>query len=293
MKWFFTRFLFHFFLFTSGIFVWVLVFNENVPHEKEYSDYNSFTDITYVEFTSWKEVEAETRQKYQEFLNQNIQKEQDIFSGKKSTISYFPENLSQNSRLKNKISSLQKILDSELFSSYHFDLFIELHQTPYKVRGTFQNKTIKLFWVLDLSDEEFIAVFLHELGHYFDVHYFEKRVLFDLSDRFYNLSWESSRVMKSWLSNSDFVSGYAMTNKFEDFAETFTYYVMYNSEFLEKTQDSEILSEKYYFFQKFLFRNAEFLQTSFSTQEMKSYYWDITKKAFSLEKLLNYFEKWI
>jgi len=82
-----------------------------------------------------------------------------------------------------------------------------------------------------------------------------------------------------------------MTNKFEDFAETFTYYVMYNSEFLEKTQDSEILSEKYYFFQKFLFRNAEFLQTSFSTQEMKSYYWDITKKAFSLEKLLNYFEK--
>ena len=81
-----------------------------------------------------------------------------------------------------------------------------------------------------------------------------------------------------------------MTNKFEDFAETFLYYMLFNTEFLQKSQNSEILREKYAFFQKYLFRKGEFLQTNFSQEEALPYYWDITKKSFSLEKLLNYFE---
>ena len=34
----------------------------------------------------------------------------------------------------------------------------------------------------------------------------------------------------------DFVSWYAMTNKYEDFAESFTYYILHNKDFLNKTK---------------------------------------------------------
>jgi hypothetical protein len=39
-----------------------------------------------------------------------------------------------------------------------------------------------------------------------------------------------------------------MTNKYEDFAESFAYYILHNNDFLEKTKKSNILLEKYDFF---------------------------------------------
>jgi hypothetical protein len=50
-----------------------------------------------------------------------------------------------------------------------------------------------------------------------------------------------------------------MTNKYEDFAETFTYFVLHNDDFLEKTKQSDILKAKYNFFIKYLFRENEFV----------------------------------
>ena len=38
---------------------------------------------------------------------------------------------------------------------------------------------------------------------------------------FYQLSWIDINIMKAGLNTKDFVSGYAMTNKYEDFAESF------------------------------------------------------------------------
>jgi hypothetical protein len=46
-----------------------------------------------------------------------------------------------------------------------------------------------------------------------------------------------------------------MTNKYEDFAETFTYYVLHNSDFVEKTKKSEVLKRKYDFFRNYIFGN--------------------------------------
>jgi hypothetical protein len=46
-----------------------------------------------------------------------------------------------------------------------------------------------------------------------------------------------------------------MTNKYEDFAESLTYYIVSNKDFLEKSEKSEILQEKYNFFANNLFSN--------------------------------------
>jgi hypothetical protein len=55
-----------------------------------------------------------------------------------------------------------------------------------------------------------------------------------------------------------------MTNKYEDFAETFTYYVLHNKDFQEKTKKSEVLKLKYNFFDKILFQENTFAGTDFS-----------------------------
>jgi hypothetical protein len=80
-------------------------------------------------------------------------------------------------------------------------------------------------------------------------------VFTDTSYYFYNISWESIKVLKPGLEQKDFVSGYAMTNKYEDFAESFTYYILHNDDFLEKSRQSALLRAKYDFFSKYLFRD--------------------------------------
>jgi hypothetical protein len=45
-----------------------------------------------------------------------------------------------------------------------------------------------------------------------------------------------------------------MTNKYEDFAESFTYYILHNDDFALKAEKSDILKKKYNFFNIFLFK---------------------------------------
>ena len=69
-----------------------------------------------------------------------------------------------------------------------------------------------------------------------------------------------------------------MTNKYEDFSESFTYYVLHNLDFREKAKESDLLLDKYIYFEKYLFRNDEFKTDSFkTTTQVKDYYRDITK----------------
>ncbi|MDR1987693.1 MAG: hypothetical protein LBQ24_02825 [Candidatus Peribacteria bacterium] len=80
-----------------------------------------------------------------------------------------------------------------------------------------------------------------------------------------------------------------MTNKYEDFAETFTYYVLHNSDFLEKSKTSEILKKKYNFFSKYIFYDNEFTDSSLiSENEILDYYRDTTKIEYSLQNFLQY-----
>jgi hypothetical protein len=62
---------------------------------------------------------------------------------------------------------------------------------------------------------------------------------------------------------TDFLSGYALTNKYEDFAESFTFYVFHNEDFRSRAQKNLMIARKYNFFRKYVFINTEFADTSF------------------------------
>jgi hypothetical protein len=82
-----------------------------------------------------------------------------------------------------------------------------------------------------------------------------------------------------------------MTNKYEDFSESFTYYLLHNNDFLEKSKQSSIMREKYNFFRRYLFEGNDFFGTDFSDGNIiRAYYWDITKIPFDVKNFLQYME---
>jgi hypothetical protein len=47
-----------------------------------------------------------------------------------------------------------------------------------------------------MKSEEFVSVGIHEFSHYVDIYLLEKKVIQDLSDHFYEISWDKTRVLK-------------------------------------------------------------------------------------------------
>ena len=124
--------------------------------------------------------------------------------------------------------------------------------------------------------------------------YLEKQVIYDISDKFYDISWDDTKTLKNWSDKNDFVSWYAMTNKYEDFAESFTYYILFNDDFRKKTWKSNLLEEKYNFFSNYVFKNDEFKKTNFKYEhDLTDYVRDSTKINFSIKNFLEYLQNWI
>lgn len=209
---------------------------------------------------------------------------------KRVSFSYFPINL--NSEVPDYVNSFKSFLYSYLISDKIDLLKVEMHQDKPWIRWNMKNHSIKLFWIKQMNITESTAVWIHEFWHFLDLYYFKKHVINDISDYFYNISWDSAKVIKSWQKIDDFVSWYSMTNKYEDFAESFIYFVLHNSDFKEKSTKSQFLKMKYDFFNTYLFRGHEFDKSDFSAWEViKPYYRDITKINFSLQNFLEFLKK--
>lgn len=221
-----------------------------------------------------KELEAE---KIEENNNLNI------------TFKFFPEEVKSDLTQEKKIQNIQTFFNSRIFNQKEVICSINFYEEIINwIRWKFKNSEINLYSSNKLSKNEINSVFIHEFWHYVDINFFEKNILKDISEDFYDISWESSKVLKAWQSQTDFVSWYAMTNKYEDFAESFTYYILDNKNFLLKTEKSKYLKQKYDFFKNNFFKDNEFINTSFLDWEDKDYYWDITKINYFLQNLLNY-----
>lgn len=238
------------------------------------------------------------KQKYDQIINdlrERVQKKEIELSTHNSVlIAYHPAILENYLQSNDWVIAIKQTLYSDIFSSKDMNFLLEFYKKKEKIRGKFYNNIIQMYGISQLNKNEILSVFIHELGHYFDIVYLEKKVLFDVSDMFYQLSWIDINIMKAGLNTKDFVSGYAMTNKYEDFAESFTYYVLFNDDFREKASQSDILQKKYNFFSSKIFRNDEFKKTNFrTTDKIEEYYWDTTKINFSLENFLEYLKKWI
>lgn len=205
---------------------------------------------------------------------------------------YVPDDFRSDVNLQTFI--LKKILSSTVINDKVVNLSVELNKIIYDVRWKMKWWIIKLFWVKNYENEEITSVFIHEFAHHLDIYYLDSSSFnnTDPSKYFYDISWESTKVIKKWLVWNDFVSWYAMTNKYEDFAESFAYYVLHNNDFKSKMQKSEILKQKYNYFADYIFKNSEFQESNFSSDvTMSDYYRDITKIGIKLENFLQYLQK--
>lgn len=125
----------------------------------------------------------------------------------------------------------------------------------------------------DVTDNELMSVFVHEMGHVVDTglhtgSYWAGKSEFidgnvpvyndDLSLRFYRISWVNEKEMKRDAQKTDFVTGYAMTDPFEDFAETYNFYILHGAQFREMTVYNRQLWRKYMFMKYYIFEGKEF-----------------------------------
>ncbi|MBP9717870.1 hypothetical protein KBD59_01095 [Candidatus Gracilibacteria bacterium] len=154
---------------------------------------------------------------------------------------------------------------------------------------------------LNVTRGELASVLTHEMGHIVDsstlvgfnndidtgFYDFSKLVTVDdPSLQFYKIAWDSSEKMKDPASELDFVSGYAMSDPFEDFAETYAFYRLHGHEFRTLIQSSEMLKQKYEFMKTNVFYGQEFELDQDSEMDIWSRHYDVTVMPFDVQRFL-------
>ncbi len=175
-----------------------------------------------------------------------------------------------------RLSFIKKQVRSSILAlpKWHTDPLtkLEIRNETNVSRGLSSAKKIILHTnSIDTSDE-LQSVFIHELGHIVDLGALKGKrgsqtkfqdgktpiLSDDLSVQFYNISWISAQVRKRTSQRRDFVSGYAQTDCFEDFAETYLMYRLHGENFRALSQKSSFLQKKYDFMKTYIFGNIEF-----------------------------------
>lgn len=183
---------------------------------------------------------------------------------------------------------IARILRSAFFPFSYEGLLVFIDTNQREPRGQIRGKDMRLSAHI-VSDAEFLQLFVHELGHFVDIYMLRaSRFSSDPSQDFYAINWKKPTIKRPAASLSSFVSGYAATNQYEDFAETFVWYVFHNDTFAEQAMKNEDLRRKYLFFSDVVFVNGEFQGTDFSLGEVPAYLWDTTKAPILLENYLSF-----
>jgi hypothetical protein len=146
-----------------------------------------------------------------------------------------------------------------------------------------------------VPDNEFRALLIHECGHVVDLGGFrgtasaglteffdgnEPIYANDPSIAFYRISWDSANQRKLTASKADFVSGYAMSDPFEDFAESFAYYILQKQQFAKLAKKNKALAAKYAWFEKNISTEIEMVAMGKHVRGAKEP-WDVTKLPYT------------
>lgn len=185
------------------------------------------------------------------------------------------------------INRLKEVIHSPYFESKVTPLNLLLDSEKQEPRGQVIGNKLILSTSIS-NDSEQLKVFIHELGHIVDIFYLKKGIFADPSNIFYSISWESFNTKKKGQKITDFVSGYALSNKYEDFAESFIFYIFHNEDFQKRAKQNDILQRKYNFFQSYVFEKDIFVGTSFEKNTLSNYNWDTTKIQIDTNKYLYY-----
>ncbi len=152
----------------------------------------------------------------------------------------------------------------------------------------------------NVEDYELVAVLIHELGHVYDTGVLKgsersgesnfrdgSKPVFndDPSLEFYRISYVDDKTLKSSATALDFVSGYAMSDPFEDFAESYIFYLLHGDKFRKLAAHNETLSKKYDFLKEKVFAGKEYNFATDAT-DLKRRKYDTTVLAYDFEKYL-------
>lgn len=149
----------------------------------------------------------------------------------------------------------------------------------------------------NVPPQEFRALLVHELfGHLVDLGCLQgtaesgvssfhdgKTPIYinDLSVSFYEISWLTEKVQRAEAQATDFVTGYANWDAFEDFAETVTYYVLQEDAFRARAKTNETLAKKLAWLETNLFPKKIRIAEGTSTWDGKTVPWDATKLPYA------------
>lgn len=154
----------------------------------------------------------------------------------------------------------------------------------------------------NVTDQELVSVLVHELGHIEDTAVMKgdfwagesefkdgKNSVYnnDASLGFYRISFENDKKLKTEAVDTDFVSGYAKTDPYEDFAESYNFYLLHGEEFRQMSERTPALAQKYSFLKDNVFGGKEFgLQSSsvFALSDERNY--DTTVLEYDLKNFL-------
>lgn len=147
----------------------------------------------------------------------------------------------------------------------------------------------------NVRSAELRALFIHEFGHITDLGCLTgtpdggtsafrdgPEAIFrnDPSTGFYKISWLQEATRKPESSPEDFVSGYAAKDAFEDFAETFAYFVLQQEAFRTRAEGNGALRQKWEWMQANVFHD----HTPFASGKPwdGSLPWDVTKLRYTV-----------
>lgn len=124
---------------------------------------------------------------------------------------------------------------------------------------------------------EVSKVLIHEIAHMLDIYALKKTLRkSDPSEEFYRVSWKDPATIKAWVPKTAFISGYASTNQYEDFAESFVMYIFHNTEFQKRAAENDYLKQKYNFLKTHIFGDA-FLGSAYENEAIPKKIWDVTR----------------
>lgn len=211
-------------------------------------------------------------------------------------------------------SALLSIADQSGFSKHHRILASAILSTiPSPCRTYLKNFYItydgstqrglggKTTIIIDgsVGDEEFTGLLVHECGHVTHGNLLGSRTagasgfkdgqdVFSADSpaaQFFAISWMTERVLRENVHAEDFVSGYARSDAFEDFAETFTAYVLHRDMLEERAAGNAAIAAKLRWMETYLPLTEDALGQSLFAWK-GSVPWDVTKLPFATKSEL-------
>ncbi len=167
----------------------------------------------------------------------------------------------------NVVTRTLSVLPKEHIQAIHS---LTLSFDPTMRRGLAGGNTL-IIRCVDISEKELAAVLVHEVGHVVDTGLLhasssDKKTSFadrgqtvystDPSVRLYAVSWEDNRSFTG--QNIDAVSGYSLSNPYEEFAETYAMYVLHGRLFRAYAGNNLKLDQKYRFMKNEVFDGNEY-----------------------------------